>query len=178
MLKTAIWRPLLSLNAPQRACRGIAATALLTELLARKASTTTTSTETTPKRRRTRKAAVQPDAANDTDGAPTAAAAADEQPDPLPITEKIARPGSLLPTSNRQDVQRQRPPLSTFNKRGGFPRDLLRNLADFPHALLLTRVGQFYEVRRFSMLADRKLTVPRRPTLIKLSRYLICSRSD
>ena len=178
MLKTAIWRPLLSLNAPQRACRGVAATALLTELLARKASTTTTtSAETVPKRRRTRKAAVQPDAANDTDGA-VAAAAADEQPDPPPITEKIARPGSLLPTSNRQDVQRQRPPLSTFNKRGGFPRDLLRNLADFPHALLLTRVGQFYEVRGFNMLADRKLTEPRRPTLIKLSKYLTCSRSD
>lgn len=101
----------------------------------------------------------------------------------------------------RPELVVHRPALSTFRK-PGFPKDLLRWLKEFPHALLLVRVGQFYEVclhgskeisqmddllSNIEQLYDARL-IPHSnayihgslasPTLIKQSRLQTCSRSD
>lgn len=49
----------------------------------------------------------------------------------------------LAGPGKRADVVVKRP---TSFKKAGLARDLLKHLQDFPHALLLCRVGQFYEV--------------------------------
>lgn len=49
----------------------------------------------------------------------------------------------LAGPGKRADVVVKRP---TSFKKAGLARDLLKYMRDFPHALLLCRVGQFYEV--------------------------------
>ena len=75
---------------------------------------------------------------------------------PLP-SELELNDGSNAPTSSAPRRQRrasatqkaelivQRPTVKSFSK-AGLGKDIAKHLQDFPHALLLCRVGQFYEV--------------------------------
>ena len=64
-------------------------------------------------------------------------------------SEQSSLAGSRLSRMSDKDTRPelvvQRPLLSAF-KKAGFARDLLQWFKAFPHALLLVRVGQFYEV--------------------------------
>lgn len=61
----------------------------------------------------------------------------------------------LAGPSKRANVVVKRP---THFKKPGLARDLLKYLSDFPHALLLCRVGQFYEVRQARPAAPQNCT--------------------
>ena len=79
----------------------------------------------------------------------TAKAAAEKVVEDDPVDHDISplqRSEVLEGRDTRPELVVRRPPMSTFRK-PGFPKDLLRWLSDFPQALLLVRVGQFYEVR-------------------------------
>lgn len=95
-----------------------------------------------PKRtRRSRAAAASPAAALESDSIQDQAESADSGERSLAI-----RRDSFFQEVVKPEIHVRRPTRSTF-KKPGFAKDLIRNLEDFPHALLLTRVGQFYEVR-------------------------------
>ena len=87
----------------------------------------------------TKSASLQPELAVEDDGLDTSAIDATSSS----AAPRRQRRGSAA--AQKPEVIVHRPTIRSFSK-PGFGKDLVKHLQDFPHALLLCRVGQFYEV--------------------------------